>query len=155
MHIPCTLEFSSEHLRYEFTQSNFGVQTRGFVKGPSNDLILQAYCKRISTLALSFFIEKNYTLNCSIVLQIDIPLGKQSMHLHYIPSIKEEEKEHMHAHGNVEFWKCGTTLSFLPPFYHLRLVRAIFSSLLLFLKAKNGMLKFSSALENIRDAYHG
>ena len=58
--------------------------TRGFVKGPSPDLISQAYCKRIRTLTFSFSLEKNHILKCFNCSTNNLPLRNQSVHC--IPS---------------------------------------------------------------------
>ena len=50
---------------------------------------------------------------------------------------------------------CGMTLSFLPHFYCICLIRAISTSLSLFSEVKNLKLKFACALENIDDTNHG
>ena len=67
-------------------------ETRGFVKGPSPDLISQAYCKRIRTLTLSFSFEKNYTLKCFNCAADNYSFEESICALHSIPSVKEEEK---------------------------------------------------------------
>ena len=73
-------------------------ETRGFVKGPSPDLISQAYCKRIRTLTLSFSFEKNFTLKCLNCSTNSYCFEESIRALHSTQSVKEEEKEHMHAH---------------------------------------------------------
>ena len=51
---------------------------------------------RLSPLAFS--IEKNYTVKC-FFCSTNIYSFEESIHaLHSTPSVKEEEKEHMHAH---------------------------------------------------------
>ena len=37
-------------------------ETRGFAKGPSHDLMSHAFCKRTSTLTLSYFFRKQLYL---------------------------------------------------------------------------------------------
>ena len=74
-------------------------KTRGFVKGPSHDLPSQACCTGISTLTFSFLhIEKNYTLKCLNYSTNCYSFEESIRALHSTPSVKEEEKEHIHAH---------------------------------------------------------
>ena len=52
-----------------------------FCKRPTNDLISQEHCERISTLTLRFlFWIRTMPWNASIALQIIIPLRNQSVH---------------------------------------------------------------------------
>ena len=68
------------------------------MKRPSHNLISQACCKIISTLPLSFSLEKHYTLECFNCSTETNSYEESICTLHSIPSVKEEEKEHMHAH---------------------------------------------------------
>ena len=47
---------------------------------------------------LAFFIEKNYTLKCFNCSTNSCSFEESIRALHSTPSVKEEEKEHMHAH---------------------------------------------------------
>ena len=73
-------------------------KTRGFVKGPSPDLISQAYCKRIRTLTFSFSFEKNYTLKCFNCSTDNYSFEESICALHSIPSVKKEEKSTRTVH---------------------------------------------------------
>ena len=77
---------------------------------------------RLSPLAS--YIEKNYTLKCFNCSTNSYSFEESIRALHSTPSVKEEEKEHMHAHlGDV----C-TTSSFLPHSCYICLIRAISTS---------------------------
>ena len=59
---------------------------------------------------------------------------EESVHgLLSIPSVKEKEKKHMHAH----FGDVAKTFTFLSHFHFICLIRAMSTSLLFFSKAKN------------------
>ena len=74
------------------------LETRGFVKGPSHGLVSLTYCERISTLTFSFSFEKNDTLKCFSCSANNYSFEELICTLHSVPSVKEEEKELMHAY---------------------------------------------------------
>ena len=75
------------------------------------------------------FLLRNWSLHC-ILSQV-----------FFVPKKRERAQARL-------FWRCGTTLSFLPHFYYICLIRAMSMCLSFFSKAKNWKVKFRGALEN-------
>ena len=155
MHIPCILKPSTKHKRYEFTKSKFGVHLKPEVsrKGLAMIWYHRHFAKEFSTFTLSFYFWKELYLEMLQLFLKWLFFWGIGPCIAFHPKCYLYQRRWQGAHARL-FWRCGTTLSFLPYFHYIRLIRAMSMSLLFFSKKKNWKLKFTGALENVHDTNH-